>query len=142
MILNLPAVPLHIVIAMIYLLTVFLQRSPCLLTTRGAEVEHGPCGRRGCGVSDSRSGCHRDQPAKEQQCLASVKETLDVLQPPVETAAALVGNPRVGKHSYFMRGKSQCLLSSYQLKKLSQNIQLVHIEIQSNSERYGDVRGE
>lgn len=62
----------------------FSAASPCPLSARGAEIEAGPCGRRGCDVSDPGSGCHRDQLAKEWQCLAGGAEALDVLQPPVE----------------------------------------------------------
>lgn len=109
--------------------SLFPAGSPCLLNAHGTEVEPGLCGRWGCGVSDSCLSCHRDQLAKELQCLSGGAEVLGVLQLPVETAA-LVGPLRVGEHSRFTRSKSQYFLNSYQLKNHHRSLGLFHIEIQ------------
>lgn len=112
----------------------FSAASSCPLSGRGTGVGPGLCARWGCGVSDLCSGCHRDQPAEERQCLSGGAEVLSVLQPPVETAA-LVGSLRVGGHGRLTRSTSQCFFSSYQVNNCHGILGLFHIEIQSNLEK-------
>lgn len=103
----LPAVPQSILIALIYLVTVWFWQHPLacsvLLVLRLNS-------RQDCGASDPRLGCCRDQPAKDRQYLAGGPEALGVPQPLLETAAP-VGSLRVGKRSRFVRSESQCLLN-------------------------------
>lgn len=114
-----------------------LAAPPGLLSARGAEAEPRLYGRQGCGASDPRSGCCRNQPAKDRQYLAGGPEALGVPQPPLETAAA-VGSLRVGKPSHFVRSKSQCFLNPW-LKNCHTSLGLFHIEVQSNLEKHEDV---